>query len=797
MSKQMKLIYPATRWQDALPCGNGKIGALVYGNIRNELIVVNHDRLYLHKYKRPKFKAVYQHLPKAREMMLSEGYGKGFDYLMGKFNEEFEYGGGVNPYQPFCDIHIETGTQNSFTSYQRALDFETSEATVSWKERGAEYKRKLFVSRKDDMIVVKLLSDKYRNYNIGLSPSGFLGATGMGSGKDVYGEEIKCKWHSTVKNDSLIFASVLEDGTSIGAVVRIISDGKVLPTTISNEDLNAVMIRSAKEALVLVKLYYNEPESVAVQRLSKQLEMCNKSYQELLNEHTVIHSKLFNSMKLSLGTGNDTDRCNEQLLLDSYNGDVPTLLIQKMADMGRYLLITSTAQGSMPPNLQGLWNGDYNPAWASDFHNDENIQMNYWAALPGNLAETMLPLFDLYDALLDDFKENAKKLYGCRGILIPISHTTHGLFYEPCVWNGWTSGAGWIAQHYYDYWLYTSDDKFLKERAIPFMKEAAMFYLDFFIEDSQGKLLSIPSVSPENEPAGENKGLIQPNSTMDFAVAKEVISNLINAYVHLGITDAIRSDLENLLVKIPEYDINTDGAIKEWMYKDIEDNYHHRHQSHIYPLFPGKEITAENNLKMFNAFKMAVEKRLVLGLNSQTGWSLAHMVNIFARLGEGDRALECIELLCRSNVGSNLFTYHNDWRSQGISMYWGHGSKPPFQIDANLGLTAAVLEMLVFSDMNMIKILPALPEKWVYGSIENVLCRGNRNVCINWNIGKKKIYIKVVLKNDNPFTIKFPGRIKHTDVTLGLADIKQSLHGEQYILIEPNTLKFSINVLLK
>jgi alpha-L-fucosidase 2 len=795
MNKSMKLIYPAVKWEDALPCGNGEIGALVFGNIRNELIVINHDRLYLKKNQRPNFKDVHQYLPQARKIMMDGNYSDGYNFLMNKFEEGIDHPGGTNPYQPFCDIHIVTDTHHAFKNYSRKLDFETGEATVSWTEDDLNNKRQLFVSRKNHMIVLKMSFAKpYSKVRIGLSAHGVLGAMGLGSGKEVPGKQIDFDWSSEVSGKNLVFKAIMEDGTSMGAVGQIITDGEY--STITIDGMNFISIDSSHEIIFTLKLFLNEDAVIASDRLKRVLGLLIQPYEEMLDEHAAIHGELFNRMNLNLVCDEHEDNYNEQLLLTGYNGDVSTELLQKMADFGRYLLISSTAPDSMPPNLQGIWNGDYNPAWACDFHNDINIQMAYWPALAGNLPETMLPLFNYYESLLEDFRKNALNLYGCRGILLPISHTTHGLMNRKCPWNGWTGGAAWISQHYYDYWLYTGDEEFLRNRALPFMEETAMFYLDFFIEDKQGNLLSIPSLSPENRPKGmKEHEYVVSNATMDFALAKEVLTNLLSAYKQLDLDDQ-KGSFEKLLNKIPDYKINEDGAIREWMTDGLKDNYHHRHMSHIYPFFPGIEVTAEKNEEIYNAMKIAVEKRLVIGLTAHANWSLNYLASIYARLGDGDKSLECLELLCRSCTGNNLFTYSNDWRSQGITMFWGHDGRPPFQIDANFGLTAAVLDMLLFSDNDLIKVLPAVPRKWKKGSVQNMLCRGRISISIIWNLDKKEIIVKLRMDQPKSITLKFPESVKSHQFLSGSVEIETSPYGESYQLFHSETSEFTVKILL-
>jgi alpha-L-fucosidase 2 len=314
-------------------------------------------------------------------------------------------------------------------------------------------------------------------------------------------------------------------------------------------------------------------------------------YDRLFQRHAAEHRELFCRAEVSLA-GAGSQRSNERLLLDGYEGEVPTQLIGRMFDYGRYLLICSSAPGGWPANLQGVWNGDYDPAWSSDYHNDENIQMNYWAALPGNLAETTRPYFDYYDRSLEDYRANARALYGCRGVLAAISQSTDGRVH-PSVWLNWTAGAGWLAQLYYDYWLFSGDDEFLRRRAVPFMKEVALFYEDFLVEGEDGTLMFSPSLSPENTPDRPGASLVTMNATMDVAVAREVLTQLCDACERLGIEEDAHARWRELLAKLPDYQINEDGAIREWLHPDLPDNYHHRHQSHIYPLFPGLEVTEE------------------------------------------------------------------------------------------------------------------------------------------------------------------------------------------------------------
>jgi len=416
-------------------------------------------------------------------------------------------------------------------------------------------------------------------------------------------------------------------------------------------------------------------------------------------------------------------------------------MVEKMWAFGRYLLISSSKKGSQPCPLQGKWCGSYRGYWTFNMAN-ENLQMNYWQAMSGNLTDTVLPVFDYFDRMMDDFRENARKLYGCRGIYVTcITTPPSGLIkdIQPHILH-WTGAGAWVGQIYYDYFLHTGDTVFLKERVLPYLKEVALFYEDFFTIGEDGYFISSPSNSPENSPANytECKNPLvhvetTMNATMDFALAKEVLTHLIEGANLLSLFEEDIEKWQAMLRKIPPYQINEDGAIKEWMHPFYTDNYHHRHQSHIYPVFPGTEVTREADPELFAAFEVAIRKRLAIGISSQTGWSLAHMANVYARMHEGDRALECLSLIARACIMNNFFTTHNDWRHSGIGLEF---TMAPFQIDANLGWSAAVQEMLLFSVPGIISLLPALPVKWSKGSVTGLLARGGLQVSIEWDLEK-------------------------------------------------------------
>ena len=788
----MTLRQPAAVWQDALPSGNGTVGALVYGNIRHEIVLLNHEALWLRKPK-PTLPVVADSLPELRAMLAAGRWREAEGFLHQRLQETHYAFTRVDAYHPAFDLGIEMETRAAFSGYRRAVNFETGEVTVTWKEAAAAYARRLFVSRADDAVVMAVLGDGASKVTcrISLLPHAQFDPCKYATLQDVpitFERSADEGWLSlrgrytrgdrdsspAARNDSLPAARNDNPADEFGGLARVVAKGGELRTS-----ADAVQAIGADEVVILIKLFANEAGDPALERLRGEIESLGADYTTLLNRHAPLHRELFSRLRLDLNAGEERRLSNEELLLAAYEGNVPTALVERMADYGRYLLISSSRPGGLPANLQGVWNGAYDPPWESDYHNDENIQMNYWQALPGNLPEVTLPYFDYYASWLADYRENARAVYGCRGILAPIAQSTHGMIHTG-PWLNWTAGAGWLAQLFHDYWLFTGDCDFLEQRAVPFLREVALFYEDFLFEDERGRLIFSPSLSPENVPATEGASLATINATMDVAIAKEVLTNLCAACEALGIEEAGVARWHAMLDKLPAYEINSDGAIKEWIHPALPDNYHHRHQSHLYPLFPGLEVTAESAPALFEACRVAVEKRLVIGLTSQTGWSLAHMANIYARLGEGDRALECLELLSRSCLGPNFFTYHNDWRSQGITLFSGYGRRPPFQIDANFGATATVLEMLVFSQPAMVKLLPALPAKWRKGRAEGILCRGGIQVSLEWDAEERHLKARLLSRSQQEVTVKFPGALKSLEVD---ASVRASESGPAYRLL--------------
>jgi alpha-L-fucosidase 2 len=748
---KLELKYPASwwknMWREALPSGNGEIGVSVYGAVQDETVLINHADLWHWGCKDP-LPDVSHTLPETRKLM-EEGRFLEASWNLTNALKSQGYESELASTLPLGDLKLRMPCRTAFSKYRRSLQMDTGEVSVAWADGERTYVRNLFVSRADDMIVYEIRSAD--------GPvSGVLKLALHPTDEPRLHERLQPLRDSVeVRADGLFlsYAARNEDQTDFGAVAQVIPTGGQVEA--GDGELR---FAECEHVLVLVKVFVQGEREQAWARLRNKLSSEVRSYDELLAAHLSIHQPLFHSASLRLGR-NEDPRSNEELLLAAYDGEAPTELIEKMWAFGRYLLISGTRPGGQPLSLYGLWGGDYQLTWCHHMAN-ENIQMMYWHAPAGGLLELIPPMFDYFEGMMDTFRDNARKLYGCSGIYIPAG-TTPGIGVPnqivPVIMN-WTGAAGWLAQHYYAYYQYTGDAAFLKERVLPFMREVALFYKDFLVVGEDGYYQYYPSVSPENTPQNfmptDGKPLAHPmpttiNATMDFAIMKELLTHLLEGSRDSGMYSEEAVDWEKMLSRIPPYQLNEEGAVREWMHPTFDDRYDHRHLSHIYPIFPGKEFVREEDPELFNGFETAVKLRLI---GAQSGWSLAHMSSIYARLGDGDRALQCLDILSRSCLLSSFFTLHNDWRSMGVCM---NMQEAPIQLDANLGWVNAVQEMLLYVSPDHIKLLPALPSRWNDGEAANLrFCTGSLSMA--WNRQEGRLTAKLVAERAAEVTITLP-----------------------------------------
>ncbi|PHV72259.1 alpha-L-fucosidase [Sporanaerobium hydrogeniformans] len=762
---KMPATWYKDSWKDAFPAGNGEIGISVYGGVKEETVLINHCELW-HWGKRSALPDVSGSLKQTRELIDQGKYLEANAISSAALHNQGYVAELYKPC-PVGDFKIRMHQEGIFKNYRRELNMETGEIVVSWIGDKINYERRAFVSRADEVIIYQIKASKP-----------ILGADLWlqmhETGYDDYTkklEQIKDSLECEVKDQVLYYAATNEDGKDYGIVGNILScDGEVVVMQ------DKLVITKAREITIALKVFACTKRERAYCEAVEHLKQLDKVYNVLLSKHAKLHKALFHSASLTLCENKPMQRSNEELLLEAYSEGSSLLLIEKLWHYGRYLFISGTRKDTQPFNLYGLWGGRYELLWSHHMANI-NIQMMYWQALVGGYSETMKALITYYINLMEDFRENAKKIFGLPGIYMSAGSTPgYGLANQvvPVITN-WISGAGWIAAHFYEYYRYTLDKEALHKYILPFMLEALAFYEAFMVLDEKGDYTIYPSVSPENTPGNLNKKSFKhmshanptaKNATMDFAIIKEFLNHFIDLCENLPDYQERVIRCKEMLKHFPDYQVNEEGAIKEWMTKELEDFYYHRHLSHCYPIFPGREMVNERDTLLGKAFEKAVDLRI---LGGQSGWSLAFMACINARLGRGNEALLCLNHLTRSCLTNSLFTLHNDWRKMGMTLDMSREFEDiaPVQLDANLGIVAAIQEMLLYADQKILKVLPALPNEWEQGTFKDFhFCDGV--IAVEWN--QKKPWLNGVVKANRrtKILIYFPSFLEGKEIKMSL-----------------------------
>ncbi len=779
---------PAIDWEHALISGNGKIGALVMSWPLDETITFSHERLFMPAYPSGPLVDMAPHLDTIREMIDEEEYREAAQFVwdLGR-KQGYPELRWTDPLIPAFDLKITMPPAGKTHDYARSVDFETGVASVQWKDERGEFVRRLFVSRADNVAVLSLRGEQGGVVNcriaLAMTPGSDNAEVEAGDEEGAFGpgvEDIKIATDGPVITYRCLFAKRRPDsiaGHEGAAYVR--ARGGSLKTL-----KDAIVVKDADEVLILLSLdVLRDADRTMLSDMREHITSLSTDFDELLGRHAAIHGEIFNRTRLDLGGGEDHKLSSEALLKKSRLGSLNRALLEKEFDAARYAVLSST--GELPPTLQGVWTGNWIPAWQSDYTQNGNVPSAVASMLMANMPECMEAYLNYIESMVPHFRVNARTLYGCRGIMLPSRTSAHGYnmhFNEEYIHLFWTSGAAWAAHFFYDYYLYTGDREFLVKRALPFMKEAALFFEDFLYESHEGKYVFNPSYSPENTPSNSDSQACI-NATMDIALVKELLTNLVTVCEELDIEPEGVMRWKWMLQKMPDYQINDDGTVAEWTTEELIDNplidnHKHRHISHLYALYDGLPDEIASDQKLRNAFKKVIENRM--GPRRADGggimsFGLVQLGQSAASLGEADLAYEVVDMLANVYWWPNMVSTHNP---DNI-----------FNVDICGGMPAVIIKMLVYSEPGKIVLLPALPKQWPSGVIEGVLCRGQVEIKrLKWD--DRRVELSLVSQIPQNVTITIPRGFKEVKIAKGNADIveKREKDGKCVIAVPPAEL---------
>lgn len=705
-SNNLKLWYtkPAQKWTEALPIGNGRLGAMIFGGVENDRIQFNEETLWNGAPNDYAHKGAYQYLGQIRQLLFDGKQREAEDLAM---NEFMSVPLKQKTYQAFGDLNLHFVNQETFTDYYRDLDLTNSVCHVSYKSNGTNFTREYLASFPDQVIAIRLTADKAKALNFSLDMDA------LHESKTTFAD-----------GNTLTLKVQVKDGALRGvATIKVTSDGTVAAQG------NQLSVSGAKTATIYLAAATNyvsykdvsgNPEQKTSQTLAK---IQSKSYDQVRSSHYSDYQELFNRFDVQF-TENDRVKLptNERIIAFSKTPEDPHLLALYI-QYGRYLLISSSRSGTQPANLQGIWNDQLAPAWDSKWTVNINTEMNYWPAEIANLAECQEPLYDMIADCAETGKSVAKEHYNASGWVLhhntdiwrgtaPINHSNHGI---------WVTGGAWLSRHLWEHYQFSQDKQFLAQKAYPLMRGAAEFFTQFLIKDPKnGYLISTPSNSPEN-------GGLVAGPTMDHQIIRALFRSCIEASEILKTDQGFAQKLKEMLPQIAPNKIGQHGQLQEWMEDKDDPTNKHRHVSHLWAVYPGNEINWQQTPDLMKAARQS----LIYRGGDGTGWSLAWKINFWARFLDGNHAYDMVKLLFRPVQIENT-VYVNGGGSY-TNLFDAH---PPFQIDGNFGAPAGMIEMLVQSQLNEIAILPALPDALPTGKISGVCARGGFELTFSWTNGK-------------------------------------------------------------